>query len=97
MNSEQENNRLDNLRGNWALSTDKKAITLKLKTRNFSESLQLANGIGEISERLNHHPDLAIGWGYCHVTYTTHSTGELSHLDFDCAEEIDHFIQTKEH
>ncbi|HEY5654384.1 MAG TPA: 4a-hydroxytetrahydrobiopterin dehydratase, partial [Woeseiaceae bacterium] len=36
-----------------------------------------------------HHPDLQVGYGRCHVTYTTHAIGGLSQNDFICAAKID--------
>jgi len=68
-------------------------IETKLKKRftfkNFSESLAFVNKVGEIAEKMDHHPDILFGWGYAEFFITTHSEGGLTDLDFALAKEID--------
>ena len=56
---------------------------------NFEESLQFVNRVGEIAEKLDHHPDICFGWGYAEFSITTHDAGGLTHNDFELAKEID--------
>ena len=44
---------------------------------------------GELVRLLLGHPDLAVGWGQCTVSYTTHAIGGLSENDFICAAKTD--------
>jgi len=37
----------------------------------------------------DHHPDLEVGYNYCHVTFTTHAIRGLSENDFVCAAKVD--------
>ncbi len=68
-------------------------VESKLKKRflfsNFRESLAFVNKIGEIAEKMDHHPDISFGWGYAEFFITTHSEGGLTEFDFALAKEID--------
>lgn len=66
----------------WALRGDGKAITRKFTFRNFVTALAFVNALGEIAEKANHHPDIALGWGYAEITFQTHSIGGLHINDF---------------
>jgi 4a-hydroxytetrahydrobiopterin dehydratase len=56
---------------------------------NFAEALDFVNQVGAIAEQLDHHPDIAFGWGYAEFSVTTHDTGGLTQRDFDLAKEIE--------
>lgn len=56
---------------------------------NFAEALEFVNRVGEIAERLNHHPDITLGWGYAGFFITTHDSGGITDFDFALAKEID--------
>lgn len=91
--SEQEiKERLKELKG-WEVTE------LKLKKRfvfkNFTESLAFVNKVGEIAEKMDHHPDILFGWGYAEFFITTHSEGGLTDLDFALAKEIDKVSELK--
>lgn len=73
----------------WELSGDKKSILKKVKFKNFKQSLDFVNKVGEIADDENHHPDIEFGWGYCNVTLQTHSIGGLHENDFIVAKRID--------
>jgi hypothetical protein len=45
--------------------------------------------MGALAETENHHPDIAFGWGYAEVTFTTHATGGLHRNDFIMAAKVD--------
>lgn len=77
------------LHPDWQLSDDGTRITRRLATRNFARALALANAVGAMAETQKHHPDLALGWGYCSVTWTTHAAGGLTENDFICAARTD--------
>ncbi len=57
--------------------------------KNFKESQNFVNKVGEIAERENHHPDLSFGWGYCRVKIFTHAIKGLAESDFILAAKID--------
>ena len=64
-----------------------------IKTFKFKEylaGLAFASTVGVISEGLDHHPDITIGWRKVTVSFTTHDAGhKLSAKDFAAAQAID--------
>ena len=59
------------------------------KFRNFLESQNFVNKVGNISENEGHHPDILFGWGYAKIKIFTHSIKGLSESDFILAAKID--------
>lgn len=57
--------------------------------KNYHETVAFVNATAWISHREDHHPDLAVGYKQCVVSYTTHAIGGLSENDFICAAKID--------
>lgn len=57
--------------------------------RNYHETMAFVNATAWISHREDHHPDLAVGYNTCMVSYITHAIGGLSDNDFICAAKID--------
>jgi 4a-hydroxytetrahydrobiopterin dehydratase len=64
----------------------------KFKFKDFLESQNFINKVGEISENERHHPDILFGWGYAHIKITTHAIEGLSENDFILAAKIDQLI-----
>jgi len=60
-----------------------------IPTRNFAESLALANRIGAIADQEGHHPDLLVAWGKLVVDIWTHKIDGLNESDFILAAKID--------
>ncbi|MAC44634.1 MAG: 4a-hydroxytetrahydrobiopterin dehydratase [Pelagibacteraceae bacterium] len=69
---------------------DKSYYLIKnFKFKNFEESLNFTNKVGEIAEQENHHPDISFGWGYCKIKIFTHAIKGLAESDFILAAKID--------
>ena len=64
----------------------------KFDFKNFQESQDFINKVGEISENEGHHPDINFGWGYAKVNITTHAIKGLSENDFILAAKIDEIL-----
>jgi 4a-hydroxytetrahydrobiopterin dehydratase len=62
------------------------------KFKNFINSKNFIDKVGEISEDENHHPDIFFGWGYAKIMITTHAIEGLSENDFILAAKIDQII-----
>ena len=65
------------------------AIVKAFHFKNYHETMAFVNAAAWISHREDHHPDLAVGYNKCTVSYTTHAIGGLSENDFICAAKID--------
>ena len=79
----------------WDIAKDDKKIfflSKKFKFKNFLESQNFINKVGEISENEGHHPDILFGWGYAKIKITTHAIEGLSENDFILAAKIDQLI-----
>ena len=64
-------------------------LVKEFKFKDFRESQNFVNKIGNISEEENHHPDILFGWGYCKVKIFTHAIKGLAESDFILAAKID--------
>lgn len=73
----------------WELSTDGKKLKKSYSFENFYQTMAFVNAVAWIANTENHHPDLEIGYNYCHIEYLTHAVSGLTHNDFICAAKID--------
>ena len=75
----------------WDILKDKKKIFFlikKFRFKNFFESQNFINEVGQISENEGNHPDISFGWGYAEIKITTHAIEGLSENDFILAGKI---------
>ena len=73
----------------WTLAADAKTLRREFVFRDFYRTMSFVNALAHVANIEDHHPDLEVGYNYCHVTYTTHAVGGLSENDFVCAAKID--------
>ncbi len=60
--------------------------------KGYAPAHMLANAAAFLAEREGHHPDISFGWGWCEVTFWTHTVGGLSDNDFICAAKLDALV-----
>jgi 4a-hydroxytetrahydrobiopterin dehydratase len=73
----------------WVLDEEDRVIKKRFIFDNFSDALAFVNQAGEFAEKLDHHPDIKLGWGYAEFEITTHDRGGLTEFDFALAEKIE--------
>ncbi|RJL07532.1 4a-hydroxytetrahydrobiopterin dehydratase [Paracoccus aestuarii] len=73
----------------WRLSGDGRALVRRFDLRGFAPAVEMANLAAWLGNRQGHHPDVAFGWGYCTVSFTTHAAGGLTRNDAVCAARLD--------
>lgn len=56
---------------------------------NMRNSAALVSQAAEIAERLNHHPEIAVGYRRLRITLTTHDSNGLTALDFAFAAQLE--------
>jgi 4a-hydroxytetrahydrobiopterin dehydratase len=65
-------------------------LTKVFKFPDFKSALLFVNLVGEIAEKIGHHPDIWLSWGSVTVSTTTHDKGsQVTELDFKLAGMID--------
>jgi len=72
----------------WTLAAGGERIERTYKYKDFASAMEFARKVGELAEREGHHPDLAIGWGYCGVSFQTHKIRGLHENDFIMAAKV---------
>ena len=77
------------LHKDWKIAPDSKSLKRSLKFKDFYRTMSFVNALAYIANSEDHHPDLGVGYDYCHVTFSTHSIGGLSVNDFICAAKLD--------
>ena len=80
--------RLINQAQGWSLNDDTSEISRTYLFKNYYETMAFVNALAWIAHREDHHPDIEVGYKRCHVRYSTHAIGGLSHNDFICAAKI---------
>ena len=74
----------------WEL--EKKHIERLFEFDDFSQAIEFVNGVAEIAEEEDHHPEIDIRYSKVKVALSTHSEGGLTDLDFELAEKIDTLV-----
>jgi 4a-hydroxytetrahydrobiopterin dehydratase len=72
---------------------EQKALFKQFKFKNFQQSLEFVNKVGELAEKESHHPDINFGWGYASIWLTTHDAHGITQKDKDLASKIDKIIK----
>jgi len=78
--------RLDDLKG-WTREGD--AIRKTFTLDSFPEAIAFVNRIADVSQNVDHHPDIDIRFDRVSCTLSTHSEGGLTDKDFDLARKLD--------
>jgi len=56
--------------------------------KNFRDALDFTNKVGELAERVQHHPDIYLAWGKVKLTIWTHKIDGLTESDFVFAAKV---------
>ena len=72
----------------WTLAEDQR-LEKEYRFPDFREALAYVNRLGEVAERMGHHPDIFLAWGRVKVTLWTHSVGGVTAKDFALAADAD--------
>ena len=70
-----------------------KKIERQFEFDEFMDAIDFVNGVAEISEESEHHPDIDIRWNKVKLILSTHNKGGLTDLDFELAEKIDTLVE----
>jgi 4a-hydroxytetrahydrobiopterin dehydratase len=59
------------------------------KFPDFVKALAFVNRVGDLAEKIGHHPDLHLSWGKVGIEIWTHKINGLSESDFILAAKVD--------
>jgi 4a-hydroxytetrahydrobiopterin dehydratase len=74
---------------NWELRKDGRCLARRFRFPDYRTALAFANAVSALAEETWHHPELALGFGFCEVSLTTRKIGGLHESDFVMAARID--------
>jgi 4a-hydroxytetrahydrobiopterin dehydratase len=90
MKSEQINE-MSSLLPDWQV-VNEHHLQRAYRFKDFRESLDFINRVGELAEEQGHHPDICFGWGQADITIWTHKIDGLTESDFVLAAKIDKLL-----
>lgn len=76
---------------NWTEKDN--ALVREIRTPDFLAAFNLVSRLVAPAEAMNHHPDVAFGWGYVRISLTTHDKGGITDRDRALAEKIDEAVK----
>ena len=80
---------LQQLSPEWKLTRNAAAIEREFRFVDFYRTMSFVNAVAHVANVEDHHPDLEVGYGRCHVLFTTHAARGLSENDFICAAKLE--------
>ena len=72
----------------WEILPSGKELKREFRFKNFYHTMAFVNAVAWIANQEGHHPDMEVGYNYCHVRYSTHSVSGLTENDFICAAKV---------
>lgn len=64
-------------------------LTRTFSFADFHATMAFVNRVADIAHAQDHHPDMAVSYNRCTVSWNTHDVGGLSLNDFICAAKVD--------
>jgi 4a-hydroxytetrahydrobiopterin dehydratase len=77
---------------NWRLDSSKVNIYKTLEFDSFKTAMNFFVRVGELAERLDHHPEVLSRYTHMRIQLTTHDACGLTHKDFELAMHIDQLL-----
>lgn len=71
----------------WSIEDGK--LTKQFKFETYKDGVVFASAVGFVADKLNHHPDIALGYAKVGISVNTHDVGGISPYDFELARRID--------
>jgi 4a-hydroxytetrahydrobiopterin dehydratase len=68
---------------------EKSTLIREFNFKDFYQTMAFVNAVAWIANQQDHHPDLAVSYNKCVVSYSTHSAGGLTEKDFEAAATVD--------
>ena len=75
----------------WQLGNN--AIAKTFRFDGYAGTIGFVNAVAWIAQRLDHHPDLEVGYNRCRVAWTTHDAGGVTINDCIAAARTEHLLR----
>jgi len=75
------------LGGGWKV-VNEHHLEKEYQFKDFREALDFTNKVGQLAERIQHHPDIYLAWGKVKLTLWTHKIDGLTESDFVFAAKV---------
>ena len=69
----------------WRLAAERNEILKEFRFADYFHTMAFVNAVATIAHREDHHPDLAVHYAKCEVTFATHDAGGVTLNDVICA------------
>jgi 4a-hydroxytetrahydrobiopterin dehydratase len=69
-----------------------KRLRAMIETKDFLSGLSLVNQIGQLAEKLNHHPKICLSYTQVEISLWTHEARDVTEKDFTLAQKIDNLL-----
>lgn len=67
----------------WTI--DDGALRKAYRFPDWPRTMAFVNAVADMADRVDHHPELRVGWGRCTVAWWTHDAGGITQNDLACA------------
>jgi 4a-hydroxytetrahydrobiopterin dehydratase len=71
----------------WGIEGD--LLTKAFAFKTYKDGIVFSAAVGFIADKLDHHPDMSVGYAKVKIAVNTHSVGGLSPYDFELARRIE--------
>jgi 4a-hydroxytetrahydrobiopterin dehydratase len=68
--------------GGWEVVDDGKRLRKTYRFGDFAGALGFVVDVGRMADEVDHHPEIAMSWGWARIEIWTHTVGGLSENDF---------------
>lgn len=79
----------DGLAGLEGWTVEEEKLTKRFTFKTYKDGLVFAVAVGYLADKMNHHPDLEVGYAKLKVAVNTHDVGGLSPYDLELARRIE--------
>ncbi|HYP75976.1 MAG TPA: 4a-hydroxytetrahydrobiopterin dehydratase [Polyangiaceae bacterium] len=77
----------------YTVDDSRAKISKEYQFADFYETIAFVNALSYIANQEDHHPELAVSYNKCRVTFSTHDAGGLTQNDFICAARVNALIR----
>lgn len=77
----------------WTLDAHKASVRKEWNFDSFKTAMHFFAQVGELAEKMDHHPELLSNYTRMRIRLTTHDAYGLTHKDFNLAQQIDQLVR----